>query len=111
MSPSEAVAPSAPPPARRPPIARGRAAPAKGAHPEAKVVIHPEARRDLLARADFVVSTSAMGEIAERYDSLIIGTERGLIDRLKERFPEKTIIPLSRAAICGNMKVNTLAKL
>lgn len=84
---------------------------AQRAHPEAKVVIHPEARRDLLARADFVVSTSAMGEIAERYDSLIIGTERGLIDRLKERFPEKTIIPLSRAAICGNMKVNTLAKL
>src|SRR5690606_22266420 len=83
---------------------------AQRAHPEAKVVIHPEARRDLLARADFVVSTSAMGEIAERYDSLIIGTERGLIDRLKERFPEKTIIPLSRAAVCGNMHVNPLAK-
>lgn len=84
---------------------------AQRAHPEAKVVIHPEARRDLLERADFVVSTSAMAELAERYDSLIIGTERGLIDRLIERFQEKTIIPLSRAAICGNMKVNTLAKL
>jgi quinolinate synthase len=84
---------------------------AQRAHPDAKVVIHPEARRDLLTRADFVVSTSAMAEIAERYDSLIIGTERGLIDRLVERFPGKTIIPLSRAAVCGNMKVNTLAKL
>ena len=84
---------------------------ARQAHPEAKVVIHPEARRDLLERADFVVSTSAMAEIAERYDSLIIGTERGLIDRLQELYPHKTIVPLSRAAICGNMKVNTLAKL
>ena len=30
---------------------------------------------------------------------------------LKARFPEKTLVPLSGAAICGNMKVNTLAKL
>jgi len=84
---------------------------AKKAHPDAKVVIHPEARRDLLDRADFVVSTSGMSELASRYDSLIIGTERGLIDRLHEIHPDKTIVPLSRAAVCGNMKVNTLAKL
>jgi quinolinate synthase len=80
-------------------------------HPDAKVVIHPEARRDLLERADFVVSTSKMAALAEEHDTLIIGTERGLIDRLQHRFPGKTIVPLSRAAVCGNMKVNTLAKL
>jgi quinolinate synthase len=80
-------------------------------HPNAKVVIHPEARRDLLERADFVVSTSAMANLASQYDELIIGTERGLIDRLHTIYPDKTIVPLSRAAICGNMKVNTLAKL
>jgi quinolinate synthase len=80
-------------------------------HPEAKVVIHPEARRDLLDRADYVVSTSGMAALAERHDSLIIGTERGLIDRLQQIYPHKTLVPLSRAAICGNMKVNTLAKL
>jgi quinolinate synthase len=84
---------------------------AQRAHPGAKVVIHPEARRDLLDRADFVVSTSRMAELAEQYDELIIGTERGLIDRLHQLYPAKTIVPLSRAAICGNMKVNTLAKL
>ncbi|MEX1182912.1 MAG: quinolinate synthase NadA [Gemmatimonadota bacterium] len=84
---------------------------AQRAHPNAKVVIHPEARADLLARADFIVSTSRMGELAEQYDELIIGTERGLIDRLHQVHPTKTIVPLSRAAICGNMKVNTLAKL
>ena len=84
---------------------------ARQAHPRALVVIHPEARRDLLDRADYVVSTSAMADLAERHDELIIGTERGLIDRLHQLYPEKTIVPLSRAAICGNMKVNTLAKL
>lgn len=84
---------------------------AKRKHPNAKVVIHPEARRDLLQRADFVVSTARMAAIAEEHDELIIGTERGLIDRLQKQFPHKTIVPLSRAAVCGNMKVNTLAKL
>jgi quinolinate synthase len=84
---------------------------ARRAHPNAKVVIHPEARRDLLEQADFVVSTSAMAALADQYDELIIGTERGLIDRLHQLHPNKTLVPLSRAAICGNMKVNTLAKL
>jgi quinolinate synthase len=80
-------------------------------HPEAKVVIHPEARPDLLARADFITSTSGMVDLARDHDALIIGTERGLIDRLHQIYPDKTLVPLSRAAICGNMKVNTLAKL
>jgi quinolinate synthase len=84
---------------------------AKRAHPNARVVIHPEARRDLLERADFVVSTSGLADLAAQHDELIIGTERGLIDRLHQLYPSKTIVPLSRAAICGNMKVNTLAKL
>ena len=84
---------------------------AKAAHPGAKVVVHPEARRELLERADFVSSTSGMVDLAEKHDALIFGTERGLVDRLKQRYPNKTMIPLSGAAICGNMKLNTLAKL
>ncbi len=84
---------------------------ARAKYPNARVVIHPEARRELLEQADYVSSTAKMVQIAEDHDELIIGTERGLIDRLQQRFPEKTIIPLSGAAICGNMKMNTLAKL
>jgi quinolinate synthase len=30
---------------------------------------------------------------------------------MRQRFPDKTLIPLSGAAICGNMKLNTLSKL
>jgi quinolinate synthase len=84
---------------------------ARQRHPNAKVIIHPEARRDLLERADFVVSTSRMASLAEDFDELIIGTERGLIDKLQLMYPQKTIVALSRVAVCGNMKVNTLAKL
>jgi quinolinate synthase len=84
---------------------------AKRANPTAKVVVHPEARKELLERADFVSSTSGMVDLADKHDALIFGTERGLVDRLKVRYPLKTLIPLSGAAICGNMKLNTLAKL
>ena len=84
---------------------------AKKKHPRALVVIHPESRAELLAQADMVASTAKMVDIAEQNDEVIFGTERGIVDRLRARFPEKTLVPLSGAAICGNMKVNTLAKL
>ncbi len=84
---------------------------AKKAHPGAMVVVHPEARQELLERADLVTSTSGMVDVAAEHDVIIFGTERGLVDRLRQSYPEKTFIPLSGAAVCGNMKLNTLAKL
>src|SRR5690606_36821474 len=44
---------------------------AKRKYPDAKVVIHPEARRELLDQADFVSSTGRMVRIAEQHDQLI----------------------------------------
>lgn len=84
---------------------------ARKEHPGALVVIHPEARRDLLDLADHVTSTSGMVKMAAEHDALIFGTERGLVDQLQNKYPEKTLVPLSGVAICGNMKLNTLAKL
>ncbi|MDP2959002.1 MAG: quinolinate synthase NadA [Longimicrobiales bacterium] len=84
---------------------------AKAAHPRALVVVHPEVRKELLDRADVITSTAGMVEYAEKHDAVIFGTERGLVDRLRQRFPHKTFVPLSGAAVCGNMKLNTLAKL
>jgi quinolinate synthase len=84
---------------------------ARAAHPEALVVVHPEARQELLDAADAVTSTSGMVRMAEENQALILGTERGIVDQLRNRFPGKTFVPLSGAAICGNMKLNTLAKL
>ncbi|TFH54726.1 MAG: quinolinate synthase NadA [Gemmatimonadales bacterium] len=84
---------------------------AKEDHPNALVVIHPEARQELLDRADVVTSTSGIVKLAAEHDELIIGTERGLVDKLQKEYPEKNFVPLSKAAICGNMKANTVAKL
>ena len=84
---------------------------ARTEHPNALVVVHPEAREDLLQKADAVTSTAGMVDLAGQHDAVIFGTERGLVDRMKEQYPEKTFIPLSGAAVCGNMKLNTLSKL
>ncbi len=84
---------------------------ARSEHPNALVVVHPEAREDLLEKADEVTSTAGMVDLAGQHDAVIFGTERGLVDRMKEQYPEKTFIPLSGAAVCGNMKLNTLSKL
>jgi quinolinate synthase len=80
-------------------------------HPNALVVIHPEARQELLDLADVVTSTSGIVNLAAEHDELIIGTELGLVDKLQNDYPDKTFVPLSKAAICGNMKANTVAKL
>ena len=84
---------------------------AKEEHPGALVVVHPEARRDLLDRADVVTSTSGMVKMAAEHDAIIFGTEKGLVDRVQEEDPEKTFLALSGAAVCGNMKLNDLPKL
>jgi len=84
---------------------------ARKAHPNALLVVHPEVRKELLDRADVVTSTAGMVAYAEKHDEVIFGTERGLVDRMRQRFPNKTFVPLSGAAVCGNMKLNTLAKL
>lgn len=80
-------------------------------HPDARVVVHPEVPTELRRQADFVASTSGMVKLAEEHDELIFGTERGLVDRLRQLYPEKTLVAMSPAAICGNMKLNTLANL
>ena len=71
---------------------------AKLRYPNAKVVIHPEARRELLSEADFVSSTSAMVQIAESHDQLIIGTERGLVDRAQLPVLQRVRLALLEAA-------------
>jgi quinolinate synthase len=82
-------------------------------YPEAKVVVHPECRPDVIALADEVLSTSGMIKFARREDVLemIVGTEMGIIYRLKNENPGKKFIPVSEQAICPNMKLITLEKI
>jgi len=81
-------------------------------HPRARVVVHPECRPEVIALADEVASTSGICRYAGREDvsELIVGTELGIIHRLRKENPGKKFIPISEQAICPNMKLITLEK-
>jgi len=84
----------------------------KKEYPAAKVVVHPECRPEVIALADEALSTSGIIRYASREDvsELIVGTEVGIIHRLKKENPGKKFIPVSEKAICYNMKYITLDK-
>jgi quinolinate synthase len=78
-------------------------------HPGARVIVHPECRPEVVDQADGVFSTDGMIKYArEAKNDLIIGTEAGIIHRLRKENPEIDYYPLSTFAVCPNMKMNTL---
>jgi quinolinate synthase len=82
---------------------------AKIEHPGARVIVHPECRPEVVDHADGAFSTDGMIKYArEAKTDLIIGTEAGIIHRLKKENPGIDYYPLSRYAVCPNMKMNTL---
>lgn len=81
-------------------------------HPHAKVVVHPECTPGVVALADAALSTSQICKFAKETSAreIIVGTEVGLIYRLKKDNPEKEFYPASEAAVCPNMKRTTQEK-
>ena len=84
----------------------------KQEYPQAKVVVHPECRPEVIVLADEVLSTGGMCKYAHRNDvkEMIVGTEIGMIHRLRKENPSKKFIPVSEQAICPDMKLITLEK-
>jgi quinolinate synthase len=82
-------------------------------YPRARVVVHPECRPEVIALADEVLSTGGMIRYARREDvnQMIVGTEIGIIYRLRKENPGKKFIPISEQAVCPNMKLITLEKI
>jgi quinolinate synthase len=82
-------------------------------HPGAVVIVHPEVNPEVAAAADAVLGTGGMMNYVEKSpaNAFIVGTEVGMIYRLKKRYPERVFIPASRHALCPNMKRITLEKI
>lgn len=85
---------------------------AKRQRPEAKVLVHPECRPDVVALADQALSTDGMLKYVKNSPDreFIIGTEVGIIHRLNKENPGKNFYPVTDLAVCPNMKMTTLEK-
>ncbi len=79
-------------------------------HPEAVFMAHPECPPEILSLAHHITSTSGMYEYARQSPAktFIVGTEAGILYRLRLENPGKNfILPTSRL-ICPNMKLTSL---
>ena len=81
-------------------------------HPEAEVWVHPECLPDVIDLADKVLSTGKMVQEARKTKKkeIIIGTESGIIYRMKKENPTKNFYPARDVAFCFNMKKIDLGK-
>ncbi|MCX7975171.1 MAG: quinolinate synthase NadA [Candidatus Aminicenantes bacterium] len=80
--------------------------------PEAQIWVHPESPPEVVEAADLVLSTGKMVKEARLTDKkeIVIGTEEGILYRLKKENPEKNFYPLKSGSLCFNMKKITLIK-
>jgi quinolinate synthase len=82
----------------------------KEKYPDAVVLVHPESNEDICKLADEILSTSQMLRFCQGSDAktFIIGTEMGLLHRLRTAMPDKTFLQPSKGLICPNMKMTQL---
>lgn len=92
----------------------------KAAHPQAKVLAHPECRKPVLLLADVVGSTAALLKAATEApdgSEFIVATESGILHEMRKLNPGKVFIPAQPTDStcgcndCSFMKLNTLEKL
>ena len=83
---------------------------AKAKHPNALFLVHPECKKEVVAEADFVGSTTAIMSFAEKSDKneFIIGTENSIVESMQFICPDKRFYPVTRSLICRDMKLTTL---
>ncbi|ABA87355.1 quinolinate synthetase complex, subunit A [Syntrophotalea carbinolica DSM 2380] len=83
---------------------------AKQAHPDALFLAHPECRPQILAMADLVASTSGMIDYVRTSPAkkFILGTEQGILYRLRKENPDKQFIMPNSLLFCKTMKYITL---
>ncbi len=78
---------------------------ARHKHPKARILVHPECPQPVVQAVDGAGSTSYLvREVAEAApgETLIIGTEMHLVERLTAQYTDRQVIPLRRS-LCYNM--------
>lgn len=85
----------------------------KQQYPKACVIVHPECRPEIVDMADKIMSTGQMVKNINTipHKQVIVGTEEGMLHKLKKIAPEKEFILASKGFICPNMKKITLEKI
>lgn len=83
---------------------------AKAEHPNAMFVAHPECLPEVVNLADHVSSTSGMYSFVKNSNAkeFIIGTEMGILYRLRKENPDKKFHLPAKHILCPNMKMTTL---
>lgn len=94
-------------------ILSGDIARRKKEHPTAEVIVHPECTPEVIKLSDRALSTEGMCKYAKEGSVLeiIVGTEIGLLHRLRKENPGKKFYSASELAICPSMKLTTLEKI
>ncbi len=79
-------------------------------HPNAVMLVHPECTPSVVEVADQALSTGGMLKFVRESDAkqFIIGTECGILHRMRKDNPGKEFIPLQPLPMCPNMKKLTL---
>ncbi len=85
---------------------------ARKEHPNAVVAAHPECTIEVQDASDYVGSTEQMINYCKNSarKEFIIGTENGMLYRLKKEMPDKLFYYASETAVCPSMKMHTLEK-
>jgi quinolinate synthase len=82
----------------------------KALYPKAEFIAHPECRKEVLEEASYIGSTAGMLKYVTECpkNQFIIGTELGIIYRMKRDNPGKDFYVPTDQFICANMKLTTL---
>ena len=83
---------------------------AKKDHPNAEFVAHPECNPGVLRLADHICSTGGMFKFVKSStaNEFIIGTESGMLYKLRKENPQKKFYLPTEHLICPSMKLTTL---
>jgi quinolinate synthase len=91
----------------------------KAAHPEGRVIAHPECEPHILEHADHIGSTSSLLRytLESGFDTFIVATESGILHQMQKANPDATYLPVPgmddscNCNECPFMRLNTLEKL